>query len=106
MVVRLGKDAAGAQILLSPTLNHISLWCKEYAVDFGNAALFCPSAAAPDAEPQMDAGEEAKSATAVPPALGSGLGALVKGCWSSHECIKERFAQVYGFWAGRPVNGV
>ena len=68
MVVRLGKDGAGSQILLSPTLNHISLWCEDFAVDFGNAALSCPSASTPNTEPEMEAGDEPADATAVPPA--------------------------------------
>lgn len=32
VVVRLGKDSAGAQIELSEELNHISVWCEDFAV--------------------------------------------------------------------------
>lgn len=46
VVVRLGKAEDGSQVLLSPEFNHISLWCEEFAVDFGNAALSCPTATA------------------------------------------------------------
>ena len=49
IVVRLGQDATGEQILLSEQVNHISVWCEEFSVDFGNAALECDDAAAPAA---------------------------------------------------------
>jgi hypothetical protein len=51
VVVRLGKDVSGEQIQFSEDLNHISVWCEDFAVDFGNAALVCdgdpPISAAP-----------------------------------------------------------
>eukprot|EP00892_Ulva_mutabilis_P011124 jgi/Ulvmu1/8384/UM042_0091.1 len=71
IVVRLGTEADGSQILLSPTLNHISLWCEDFSVDFGNAALECPTAAAPVTTPTTatdPAGDEAEPATPTAPA--------------------------------------
>lgn len=62
ITVRLGTRS-GRQIKLSPDLNHISVWCVEFAVDFGNAALQCPGAdAAPatarDASSSSGAGKQ------------------------------------------------
>jgi hypothetical protein len=44
-VVRMGVDESGKRILLSDEFNHISLWCEDFQIDFGNAALKCDSAA-------------------------------------------------------------
>lgn len=41
IVVRLGKTEDGMQKMLSTEFNHISVWCEEFAIDFGNAALVC-----------------------------------------------------------------
>lgn len=65
VVVRLGKAADGSQLLLSPDLDHISLWCEDFAVDFGNAALECDGAA-PGPGPADVAPLPAPLAAAVP----------------------------------------
>lgn len=65
VVVRLGKAADGSQLLLSPDLDHVSLWCEDYAVDFGNAALECDGAA-PGPGPTDVAPLPAPLAAAVP----------------------------------------
>lgn len=70
VVVRLGKAEDGSQVLLSPEFNHISLWCEEFAVDFGNAALSC---SASDAE----ATEESGAAPASALSLAAGTAAAV-----------------------------
>lgn len=76
ITVRLGQDASGEQLLLTPDLNHISLWCEEFTVDFGNALLDCenrvavpPAAASAAAPAPADAAAPAAvpGATAPPP---------------------------------------
>ena len=42
IIVRLGLDSDGVQKTLSAEFNHISVWCEEFKIDFGNAALVCP----------------------------------------------------------------
>lgn len=52
VIVRLGLAADGSQILLSPEYDHISLWCEDFAVDFGNAVLTCDGVAPLALEPE------------------------------------------------------
>lgn len=42
IIVRLGQDSDGVQKTLSAEFSHISVWCEEFKIDFGNAALVCP----------------------------------------------------------------
>ena len=42
--MRLGKDAAGEQILLSEDLDHVLVTCESCTVNFGSAALQCDGA--------------------------------------------------------------
>lgn len=43
IMVRLGKNMTnGDQYVLNKKYNHISVWCEEFKIDFGNAALVCP----------------------------------------------------------------
>lgn len=44
IIIRLGKDAMGVQKQLSAKFDHVSVWCEEFKIDFGNAALVCPEA--------------------------------------------------------------
>lgn len=45
MVVRLGKEETGEQVLLSEDVNYVSVWCEDAVVDFGSAELDCDDAA-------------------------------------------------------------
>eukprot|EP00892_Ulva_mutabilis_P011125 jgi/Ulvmu1/8385/UM042_0092.1 len=69
VVVRLGLADDSSRVLLSPEFDHISLWCEDYAVDFGNAVLDC-SAAGPAAialEPEAAAEAPAEPTAAATP---------------------------------------
>lgn len=74
--MRLGLDESGQQLLLSPDLNHLSVWCEDFVVDFGNAALTCPGTTEASAmSPGSADPTGAPMATApVPGAAGPGQG--------------------------------
>ena len=81
ITVRLGVDDSGNQILLTPDeFNHLSVWCEEFAIDFGNAVLTCPEAPMPSTEDMPeDMGLGLAQEDVVPAAGPVGRGSVANG---------------------------